>query len=148
MAIVADIMTKDVIAVTLDTEFPELAKIFEEKRINGVPVVDSENTVIGVVCEADLVNHNKPLHIPTVFNILDTLIPLENPWRVHKDFKRIMATKVKDIYSYPAVTVEPETDIVEVAEIMSKHKFYTIPVVKDGKLVGVIGKTDVIRSLV
>jgi CBS domain-containing protein len=144
---VADVMTRDVITVTPETPLRELAKILSEKHINGVPVVDDQGNVLGVVSETDLVNQNKPLHIPTVFVILDSVIPLENPWRLQKEFKRLTATKVEDIYSKPAVTVSPETEISEVAQIMSTRKLYTLPVLDGGKLVGVVGKEDIIRSL-
>lgn len=144
---VADVMTRDVITVTPETPLRELASILSEKNINGVPVVDDKGNVLGVVCESDLVNQNKPLHIPTVFVILDSVIPMENPWRLQKEFKRLAATTVEDIYSKPAVSVERDTDLSEVARIMSERKFYTLPVIEGGKLVGVVGKTDVIRSL-
>jgi len=144
----ADVMTREVITVTLETTLRELATILSEKHINGVPVVDDEGDLLGVVCESDLVNQNKPLHIPTVFVILDSVIPLENPWRMEKEFKRLTATTVGEIYSKPAVTVKPDTDLSDVARIMSEKKIYTIPVVDRGKLVGVLGKADVIRSLI
>jgi CBS domain-containing protein len=143
----SDIMTRDVITVTPETTLREVARIFSEKKINGLPVVDDDGNVLGVVCESDLVSQNKPLHIPTVFVILDSVIPLENPWRLERDFKRFTATTVKDIYSKPAITVGPETDISEVARIMSKNKIYTIPVLEHGKLAGVIGKIDIIKAV-
>jgi len=148
MTKVADVMTRDVITVTPETSLRDLADILSRKNINGAPVVDDEGDVIGVVSETDLVEHNRPLHIPTVFVILDSIIPLENPWRMQKEFKRLTATKVEDIYSKPAVCVEPDTDITEVARIMSEKGIHTLPVVDRGKLVGVIGKGDVIRSLI
>lgn len=144
---VRDCMSKNVITVGLNTPLRELAKILFEKNINGVPVVDSENKVIGVVCESDLVDQNTPLHIPTVFVILDSVIPLENPWRLHKDFKKLTASVVEDVYSFPAVCVEPDTDVSEAAQIMTNKKFYTIPVIENGELVGVLGKGDIIRSI-
>ena len=148
MTKVADVMTRDVITVTPETSLRDLAEILSQKNINGAPVVDDEGDVIGVASESDLVEHNKPLHIPTVFVILDSIIPLENPWRMQKEFKRLTATKVDDIYSKPAVCVGPDTDITEVARIMSEKGVHTLPVVDRGKLVGVIGKGDVIRSLI
>jgi CBS-domain-containing membrane protein len=148
MTKVADVMTRDVITVTPETSLRDLAEILSQKNINGVPVVDDEGEVVGVVSESDLVERNKPLHIPTVFVILDSIIPLENPWRMQKEFKRLTATKVGDIYSRPAVCVGPDTDITEVARIMSEKGIHTLPVVDLGKLVGVIGKGDVIRSLI
>jgi CBS domain-containing protein len=144
---VADVMTRDVITVTPETPLRELASMLSEKHINGVPVVDDKGNVLGVVCESDLVNQNKPLHIPTVFVILDSVIPMENPWRLQKEFKRLAATTVGDIYSRPAVSVEPDTDLSEVARIMSERRLYTLPVIEGGKLVGVLGKADIIRSL-
>jgi CBS-domain-containing membrane protein len=147
MPTAADVMARDVITATPETTLRELAEILAKKRINGVPVLDDDGTVIGVVCESDLVDQNKPLHIPTVFVILDSIIPMENPWRLEKEFKRLTATTVGDIYSHPAICVEPTTDVTEVARIMAEKKIYTIPVVDRGKLVGVLGKADVIRSL-
>jgi CBS domain-containing protein len=144
---VADVMTRDVITVTPETTLRELASILSEKHINGVPVVDDKGNVLGVVSESDLVNQNKPLHIPTVFVILDSVIPMENPWRLQKEFKRLAATTVGDIYSHPAVSIKPDTDLSEVARIMSERRLYTLPVIEGGKLVGVVGKADIIRSL-
>jgi len=145
---VADVMTREVISVTLETPLRELAEILSKNNINGVPVVDEDGAVLGVVCESDLVDQNKPLHIPTVFVILDSVIPLDNPWRLQKEFKRLTATKVGDIYSGPAVCVAPDTELSEVARLMAERKLYTIPVLEGGKLVGVVGMRDVITALV
>lgn len=147
MPTVAEVMTKEVITVTLETSLRDLARILDQKQINGVPVLDDQENVIGVVCESDLISKDTPLHIPTVFVILDSFIPLENPWRLQKEFKRLTATKVADIYSSPAATVEPNMDLSEAARLMVEQKYYTLPVVSGGKLVGILGKRDVIRSL-
>lgn len=144
---VADYMTKDVITVRPETSLRDLAEILATRNINGVPVVDQEGIVLGVVCESDLVNQNKPLHIPTVFVILDSVIPIGNPWRLQKDFERLSATTVADIYSKPAVCVSPDTDLSEAARLMADRKLYTLPVVENGRLVGILGKGDFIRSL-
>jgi CBS domain-containing protein len=147
MARASDVMTHDVITVTPETTLRELAGILADRRINGVPVVDDDGAVIGVVCESDLVDQNRPLHIPTVFVLLDAVIPLEGPWHLQKEIKRLTASTVAEIYSHPAVCVGPETDLSEVAQLMAERKLYTIPVVERGKLVGVLGKADIIRSL-
>lgn len=147
MSLVDDVMTRDVITVKPENTLRELALILSEHNINGVPVVDDHGVVLGVACESDLLNQNKPLHIPTVFILLDSVIPLENPWRLQQEFKRLTATTVGDIYSKPAVCVEPETELSEAARLMAEKKLYTLPVVKAGKLVGIVGKGDIIRSL-
>lgn len=145
---VADFMTKEVITVTPDTPLRKLAELLSTHNINGVPVVDEQGAVLGVVCESDLVNQNKPLHIPTVFFILDSVIPVGNPWRLHKDFQRISATTVADIYSRPAVCVTPQTDLADAARLMADKRLYTLPVVEQGRLVGILGKGDVLRAFV
>ena len=66
MAKAADVMTRDVITVGPQTTLRDLAKILSEKGINGVPVVDKDGKVIGVICESDLVKQNSPIHIPTM----------------------------------------------------------------------------------
>lgn len=147
MPTAADIMTKEVISVKPETTLKDLAEIFMQKQINGVPVLDDGGKILGVVCESDLVNQDKPLHIPTVFAILDAFIPIGNPFRLEKEIKRITATKVEDIYSRPALCVEPGTDVSEVARIMADKRLYTIPVAKSGRLLGVIGKRDIIKSV-
>ncbi len=144
---VADVMTKEVITVTPETSLRELAEILSERRINGAPVIDDEGDVVGVVCESDLMQQNKPLHIPTVFVLLDSFIPIGNPWKMEQEIKRITASKVADIYVHPAVCVSPDTDLSEAARLMAERKLYTIPVLERGKLVGILGKSDVIRSL-
>lgn len=147
MTKVADIMTRDVLTVTPETGLRELAQILVEKQINGTPVVNDDGDLLGVVCESDLIRKDQPLHIPTFFFILDSVIPLENPWRLEDEFKRVTATTVGEIYSKPAVTVSPDDDVSKAADLMTNRKFYTLPVVEDGRLVGVLGKADLLRSV-
>jgi len=147
MTKVAEVMTRDVITVTPETSLRELAEILLGRNINGVPVVNEDGDLLGVVCESDLIRSGKPLHIPTVFVILDSVIPLENPWRLEDEFKRITATAVEEIYSKPAKTIGPDADISEAAVLMSDKKYYTLPVVEEGRLVGILGKADLIRAV-
>ena len=144
---ISEIMTKDVVTVTPQTSLRELAQILSDKNINGAPVVDDQGAVLGVVCESDLVNQNKPLHIPTFFVILDSMIPMENPWKLQKEIKRLAATTVEDIYSKPAATIKSTADVSEAAKLMQEKRYYTIPVVDEGTLVGIVGKGDLIRAI-
>lgn len=141
-----DIMTRDVITVKGDTRVSELADILTKNRISGAPVVDDSGRVIGVVTESDLVEQSKSLHLPTVFTILDSVIFLEGAKHFEKELKKMTGAKVEDIYTEDPLTVNPDTPIREVATIMAEKKTYTIPVVEGGKLVGIIGKADVVRA--
>jgi CBS domain-containing protein len=142
-----DIMTSSVITVTTETSVQELARIFSLHNISGVPVVDTAGDLIGVVTENDLIDQTKKLHIPTVVAILDSIFYLENPGKMEKEMKKIAGTTVLDIYSSDPMTVNEEATLEEIATIMAEKNVHTLPVVRERKLVGVIGKKDIIKTL-
>ena len=142
-----DIMTNNVITVTEDMPVKELAIILSKNKISGAPVVDNEGKLIGVVTESDLIDQTKKVHIPTVVSIFDSFLFLESPERLEKDLKKMAASTVKDISSEEIVNVNKDTRLDELATLMSEKKVHTLPVVEGDKLVGVIGKSDIIRTL-
>ena len=142
-----NIMTKDVITVTKDTPVSTLADILWENKISGAPVVDEKGNLLGVVTENDLIDQNKKVHIPTIMTILDSMIFLENPAKLDKELKKMTGSKVGDIYSTEVITVTIDTPMYELATIMANQKVHTLPVVEKEKLLGVIGKADIIRNL-
>ena len=145
----SDIMTTEVIAVKKDTSLKDLAKILYENHINGVPVVDDAGKLVGIICESDLIRKDRKLHIPTVVALFDVVFYLESPKKkIEKELQRINATVVEDLYTTDVVTVDEKTPIDEIATIMSLKKVYTIPVMDGERLVGIIGKADLIRTLV
>ena len=113
-----------------------------------MPVVDDDGLLIGIICESDLIRKDKKLHIPTVVAIFDWVLYLESPKKIEKEIQRINATKVEDLYTKKVVTVDEKTPIDEIATIMEQKKIYTIPVMDGDRLVGVVGKADLLRSLI
>ena len=144
----SDIMTTDVITVKKNTSLKDLAKILYKNHINGVPVVDDDGPLLGIICESDLIRKDKKLHIPTVVAIFDAVVYLESPKSIKKEFQRISATTVEDLYTKKAITVDEKTPVDEIATIMTQKKIYTIPVMDGDLLVGIIGKADLLRTLV
>jgi CBS domain-containing protein len=144
---VKDIMTKEVIAVSPDTEIVNAAKILLEKRINGMPVIDAFGRLIGIICQSDLVAQQKGIPIPSVFTFLESVIPLTSMKRIDKEMEKIAALTVKEAMTLEPVTVSPETDIEEVAKLMVDKKYHTLPVVDGGKVVGIVGKEDILKTL-
>ena len=142
-----DIMTREVVTVEETLSVRELAKILSDNKISGAPVVDIQGTLIGVVTENDLIDQAKKVHIPTVMAFFDSFVFLENPERLEKDLKKMAAATVADICSREVVTVGPTTPLDELATLMAEKKVHTLPVMEDGRLVGVIGKSDIIRTL-
>jgi len=144
----SDIMTTKVITVKKDTRLQDLARILYDNHINGVPVVDDEDRLIGIICESDLIRKDKKLHIPTVVSVFDAVFYLESPKKLEKEIERINATQVEDLYTKDVLTIDEKTEIDEIATIMTQKKIYTIPVVDGDRVVGIIGKSDLIRTLV
>lgn len=143
-----DIMTKDVVTVGPDTEVTEVARLLLARRFNGLPVVDERNNVVGIICQSDLIAQQKKLPVPSVFNLLDTFIPIISPGRIEREVEKIAAVKVAQAMTPDPTTVDPEATIEQIAAMMVNKSFHTIPVVEEGILVGIIGKEDVLRTIV
>ena len=142
-----DIMTREVITVRQDTPIKNLAEILWKNRISGVPVLDEEGTVVSVVTESDLIDQTKKVHIPTMISLLDSVIFLESSKKTEQEIRKMSGNSAGDISSSEFITVTEETGLDEIATIMSEKNIHTLPVMQDDKLVGIIGKSDIIRSL-
>jgi len=148
MIIVRDIMTTDLITVTLDMDISRAAKILLDNKINGVPVVDDSGRLKGILCQSDLITQQKKLPIPTIFTFLDGLIRLTSMKQIEKQVRKIAALTVSEAMTPKPVTVRPDTGLEIVAALMVNNNFHTLPVVEDSRLVGIIGKEDVLRTLI
>lgn len=143
-----DIMTSEVITAPTSMSVRELARILFEKKISGVPVLEKNGKLIGVVTESDLIDRAKKVHIPTVMALFDSFVFLENPDRLEEDLKKMSAATVGDICSRKLVTVQADTRLDEVATIMAEKNVHTLPVLDEkGNIAGVIGKSDIIRTI-
>ncbi len=141
-----DIMSTQVITFTPDTEIVAAARVLLEKRINGAPVVEGDR-LVGILSQTDLVAQQKSLTMPTLFTLLDGFIPLRSYDKLDEEMRKISAMTVGEAMTAKPVTVRPETSITDIAQIMVEKKIHTLPVVEGDKLVGVIGKEDVLRTL-
>jgi CBS domain-containing protein len=142
-----DIMNKDVISVSPDMTIEALGRLLMEKGISGAPVMDSGGRLVGIVTDNDLISRDKRLHIPTVIRLFDALIPLESSNVIEKEIKRISASVVSDICVADVVTIGEDTPIDEIATIMSERKIHLLPVLSSGKVVGIVGKHEVIKGI-
>jgi len=142
-----DIMTTAVRTVPLGTSIETLARLFEETRYNALPVVDDAGKLVGIVSQNDLIERDKPLHIPTVVSIFDWVFYLESEQTFKDDVKRMAARTVDEIFCSELVTCSPATPVSEVAALMSEKKAHMVPVLDGEKLVGVVARLDIIRSM-
>lgn len=142
-----DIMTSGALTLNPENDVATAAKLLLEKHLNGVPVVDKDGKLVGVICQSDLVAQQKSVSLPSLFTILDGFISFSSQDELEKEVNKIAATKVEHAMTADPVTIKPETDIEEIADLMVERKLYTLPVVEDGRLVGVVGKEDVLKVL-
>jgi CBS-domain-containing membrane protein len=147
MLTVADIMTKDVVTITGATTVREMAGIFETRNFGTLPIVDAAGNLTGIVTASDLVEQDRPLHIPTVISLFDWVIPLEGESALQRNLDKITAQTASELASTDMVTVSPADTVSAVAEIMSSKKLHALPVVEGKKLVGVVSRIDIIRSM-
>jgi CBS domain-containing protein len=144
---VKDIMTRNVITVSPETEILQAAKILLENHINGLPVLDADGNLVGILCQSDLVAQQKKIPTPSLFTLLDGFFPLSSMKNLEKEVQKIAATSVGHAMSPDPVTVQSDATVEEVATLMVNKNFHTIPVMEAGKLVGIVGKEDILRTL-
>ena len=142
-----DIMTREVCTVHEDTDLKELAARFVESNHKTLPVVDDAGRLVGVVSQTDLIEQDKPLHIPTVISLFDWVIYLESPKAFSEEVRKVSARKVGEICTREVITCAPTTLVDEIASLMVEHKVHLLPVLDDSRLVGVVARLDMIRSL-
>ncbi len=141
-------MTTEVLTVSPETSIADLSKTLENRQIGGVPVVAKDGRLVGVITQSDLVERARDLELPPAINILDLHIYLQIPSHLIQRVEKMLGTTVGDCMTKDPVTVDPDTPVSQIAGLMAKQKVHTIPVVKEGKIVGVIGKMDLVRAMV
>jgi len=142
-----DIMQAEVVTIGPDATVRELADLLATRKISGVPVVDGEGTVVGVVTEGDIVLQDAGLHFPHYIQFLDSTIYLESVSKFEERFRRTFGTKVADIMSAEVVTVAPDASVYDVATMMADRDVNRVPVLELGRLVGIITRADVVKAI-
>jgi len=144
---VADVMTTKIVSVGPQTPVPVIANALLEHGISAVPVLDDTSAVIGMVSEGDLMPRNEAERDQRRDWWLQMLAEGEGmspDYRAHLESDKRIA---RDIMIAPAITIEEAADVVEAAERMSRHRVKRLPVVRDGRVVGIISRADLVRAI-
>ncbi len=142
---VRDIMTRDIVKVGPETSVSEIALLMSERRISGVPVVDEQGGVLGVVTELDMVVRNTRFKLPAFFTLLNATIYLESPAHTQERLHHMLGLTAREIMSEKAMTVAADASIEDLAELMVGRRANPIPVVEDGRLIGIVSRSDIVR---
>jgi predicted transcriptional regulator len=124
----------------------ETGRLFMEQNISGAPVVDGDGNLFGIVTENDLISQNKRLHIPTILRLFDAYISIGTTSAVEKEIRKMSAWLVKDICTTSVITIKEDTPLEEIATLMTEKKVHLLPVLRGKKLVGLVGRHEVLKA--
>jgi len=146
----ADIMDADVPGLGPQDSAERAIKLLAEREIGALPVVNSENRVIGIVSESDLVisDEEADLHLPAFFDLFGATIFTESPKRFEERLNKAFATNVRDLMSDDPVVARTDDSVEQVARLIAEKHHNHLPVVDaDGKLAGMVTRADALSGL-
>jgi CBS domain-containing protein len=144
-----DIMTTPVITVTPDTSVKDLAALFRDKRIGGVPVVE-DGKLSGIVTEGDLMALDADVQYPHYFELFDSIIYLGSQKKFKEQLEKAAAANVEQLMTHrdKVKTVGPDEPARAAATLMSRHHFDRVPVVDEGDVVvGLVTRHDIMKLI-
>jgi CBS domain-containing protein len=146
---VREIMDPDPATVAPETPVEEVIALMREHELPGVPVVDDDGRCVGIVTEADLVlpDDQGDLHIPHYVNLFGGTVFLEPLSRFEHRLRKAFASDAADMMTRRPDTVAPETTVRDAARLIHESGHNRLPVVEDGRLVGVVTRVDVLGAL-
>jgi len=144
---VKDIMETNVITVPPDKPVKEVARLLAEHDVTAVPVVDDHGKILGIVSEEDLIYRLAHPCLPPHIELLGGVIYLENPFEMRQEFKKLTAITAGEIMTDKVLTVTGDAEIEDVATMMIENDINGIPVVKEGKITGIITRHDIVMTL-
>lgn len=139
-----DIMTTDVVTISPDTPVGDIADLLLEKRISGLPVVDKAGKLVGVVSEGDLIHRQEIESSQHRSWWLELLSSREERAR---DYAKFHGRLASDVMTKEVVSVNEDTEISDIAALLESKRIKRVPVCRDGKLVGVISRANLIQAL-
>ncbi len=145
---VKNFMTKNVISVRETETIKNLFKLMDKHGILGVPVVDGNDSVIGMVTESDLIKHFTTIKSPRGINLLGSILFLDNIADFNRNLKDHCAETVKDIMIDKVICVDSDATLLEAIDLMSEHDITRLPIVdKKKKLAGIITRSDIVHQI-
>jgi CBS domain-containing protein len=141
-------MTPDPVTVTRDLSVTEAAKIMVERRIGALPVIEDDR-LVGIVSEGDLIMQDVKIEFPTYIHLLDGFIMYPPATaRFESELKKAVGATVADVMTSEPVVVQATTSVEDIATLMVDRDVSRLPVMDGEKVVGIISKSDIVRSIV
>lgn len=146
---VASIMTTDVVTFSADEPIRDATMRLLDRGIDGGPVVDDDNRVIGMLTTDDLLVQETRLHYPTVVSLFGAYLELPSAHRhFEEELRRAVGATVGEVMEDEVVTCSPDDTLERAATLLHERKLSRLPVVREGVLVGIVGRSDIIRAII
>ena len=139
-----DLMVSPVVTVKPDTTVRDVAKLFVERQISAVPVVDEQGKIVGIVTEGDLIHRAE---IGTERKRSWWMLLLAEDNALAADYIKAHARTVADVMTRNVVTSAPEAPLNEIATLLEKYRIKRIPIVRDGELVGIVSRANLVQAI-
>lgn len=144
-----DLMTSPAITVKADAPIREVASTMRINRISGVPVVDEDGGLLGIVNELHLIARNAPIVGPRYISLLSGLIPVDlKQYRLYREqLRQVLAATAGELMSDKVKFVTPDAELETIVEMMERPEIIQLPVVEEGRVIGVVTRTDLVRLI-
>ncbi len=140
----AEVMTTPVISVGPDATILQAAQLRLEDRISGLPVLDDKKAVVGVLSEADFLRQSKDGIDRSHALLIEFLL---SKGRAALEYVHAPGTKVRDVMTEAFIFVRPDTQLGEVVKLMETHAIKRVPVLEQGRVVGIVSRADLLRAV-
>jgi len=145
---VRNVMTKEVITVAPDLPVADAAKVLADHRIGAAPVVDASGHLAGMLSDDDLIVQDARIHFPTTISVLNAYLVLPGSLsKFEHELKKAVGAVVSDVMDVEYDSVASSDTLERVATLMHERNVTHLPVVDDGRLVGIVARGDLVRAL-
>ena len=146
--LVAQMMSREMVTVPPQMPVQEVTRLLAQQHVTALPVVDSDGLFVGLITEEDLIVRHANLHLPLYLNVLDGFFPFRGEHQFQEEMRRVLAATARELMNPKPVTVTPATDVADAASLMIERHANPLPVIDGARLVGLIGRRDIIRLMV
>lgn len=143
----ADIMTTSVKTALPDATVPEVARLLCETGISAVPICDDQGQVLGMLSENDLLRPVGQEHAAKRSWWLNLLAEGTDLAPVFLESISVENQRARNLMAGPVITASPETTVPELADLLVRHHIKRLPILRDGKLIGIVSRADLVRAL-
>lgn len=139
-----DVMTPDPVCISLDASIAEAIRLMSERKFSGLPVVDADGSLVGIVTEGDLLRRIETGTQPTRSTWMEFIL---GAGRLAEEYKQTAGRKVKDVMTPELRTVNEDTPLDEIVRLMERHRIKRVLVVREERLVGIVTRANLLHAL-